>query len=296
MTNLNPWQHFGTANELIPGSEQGVVIYVNSAANGALDANHGRTPEEAKLTISGALDACSNNAQDTIVVLNHDNATEIAYPIVVDVEGVHILGAPGRAQYARVSINARPSGDVAVFTLDVTGIRISNFELYCGDTHGSIEFVVAWVGDHGIYNCKFNQGGYGVYATSQGMPGWDLIVKDCMFNDNLLLGGIEYLSDGPFARFENNIFNRHGGICIDIAGTAAVEGAILNNWFGLSTDVANRAIHFSAAAHTGWIISGNQANYGMTDMTNSPYQDQSNGVNPNNWMLNYRAVTAVLPT
>lgn len=296
MTVLNPWKSFGTANALIPGSEQGVVIYVDSAVNGALDTNHGRTPAEAKLTISGALDACSNNAMDTIVVLNHDNATEIAYPIVVDVNGVHILGAPGRAQYARVSINARPSGDVAVFTLDVTGIRISNFELYCGDSHGSIEFVVAWVGDHGIYNCKFNQGGYGVFATSQGMPGWDLIVKDCMFNDNLLLGGIEYRSDGPFARFENNVFNRHGGICIDISGTAAVEGLIKDNLFGLSTNAANRAIHFSAAAHTGWIISGNQANYGMTDMTNSPYQDQSNGVDPNNWMLNYRAVTAVLPT
>ena len=33
----------------------------------------------------------------------------------------------------------------------------------------------------------------------------------------------------------------------------------------------------------------------MTDMANNPYQDQSNGVDPNNWMINYRNISPTLP-
>jgi len=70
---------------------------------------------------------------------------------------------------------------------------------------------------------------------------------------------------------------------------------IKDNIFGMPDNTAGRSIHFSAAAHSEWLIVGNHANFGMTDMANNPYLDESNGVSPNHWMLNYRNITAILP-
>lgn len=303
MTVLNPWSSFGLESVLVPGSNQGQVIYVNSSGNGALDTNSGLRPREAKLTIHGALATCSNYAMDTIVVLNYESATEITWPIAVDVHGVRIVGAPGGGYMPRYTggqiINAASVGDTACMHMDANHIHIANLEFRAGASHGCIEFDTGNVSRHGIYNCTFISGTYGIYATGAGMPSQGPTVQHCYFTSSISADGIRYASNGPFARFEDNIFDSVGGIAINVIAAAAA-GLIVRNRIGLVSDVAARAIVFGAFDTSRWLIADNQANYSTVDMegagVNNPYLDNSTEISGvNNWLLNYRNIVATLP-
>jgi len=278
-----------------PWHGKGKVIYVDTAANNASDGNIGTEIGEAKLTISGALDACTDYMWDTIVVLNYTSSSEIEWPISVDVAGVRIIGAPGGGYMPRYTGGQviDSVGDTACMTLDANHVRIETLEFRAGASYSGIMFDTAAVGRHGIYGCVFHSGAYGVWATANTMPqGAGPTIKDCFFESGLTSDGILYHSDAAFSRFEDNIFDEVGGIAISITGPSAA-GFILRNTISMKANTAAKGIVITGSEAQRWIIDNNHANFGAATMTNNPYWDSSG--QDNHWLLNYRDIVAVLP-
>lgn len=295
MTAINPYKDFGLANVLVPGSNKGKIVYVDTAANGALDANNGLRVGEAKLTIHGALAICTDYMWDTIIVLNYTSSSEIAWPIAVDVDGVRIIAAPGGGDVPRYTGGAviDSVGDTACIHMDANHIRIEGFDFRAGTSHAGIEFDVSGKSRHGIYRCTFTSGLHGVWCTTTGCPSVGLCIKDCFFIGALTSDGILYNADGPFARFEDNVFDAIGGIAIHISAAAAA-GRILRNIIGLAADSAAKGIVISDTSTPRWLIADNQANFGASDMVNNPYLDQSIHFD-NHWMRNYAGSAVIMP-
>ncbi len=67
----DPARH-GPLYRHIANPSAGDIFYVNTAAAGALDANDGRTPETAFLTIDHAVGQCTAAGDDYIFVVGHD--------------------------------------------------------------------------------------------------------------------------------------------------------------------------------------------------------------------------------
>lgn len=306
MTALNPWLDFGLANVLVPGSNKGKIVYVDTDANGASDSNSGLRVGEAKVSIHGALAICNDYMWDTIVVLNHENAQVVEWPIKINKAGVRIIGAPGGGWHPRYTGGQiiQPDENAAGMTLDANHIRIEGFEFRAGASHAGIEFVTTGVGRHGIYRCVFHSGAHGVWLTAGNAPeGAGPTIKDCFFMDGLTADGVRYNSNAAFARIEDNIFDSVGGIAINIMANQATCLMILRNIIGLLTNAAAKGIVISGAECWRSIINLNYANFSEADMegsgTNNPYLDSSapSGGAPqcNHWLLNYRNIAAILP-
>jgi len=269
-------------------------FFIDIATNGASDGNDGLSPDHAVLSFYMALAKCVSGRRDTIYVLNYASANETEWPISVNKAGVSIFGARGGGYMPRYTGGQiiQPTSDAAGMTLDANNIRVDGLEFRAGASYSGIMFDTAGVSRHGIYNCVFTSGAYGVWATANSMPSQGPHIKNCTFLANLTSDGILYVSNGAFARFEDNIFDECGGIAINITG-AAHAGFVLNNVISMKAATAAKGIVITGSEAQRWIIDGNHANFGATTMTNNPYWDSSG--QDNHWLLNYRDIVAVLP-
>ncbi|GAH85335.1 unnamed protein product, partial [marine sediment metagenome] len=130
----------------------GRVFYVRAAWAGGDNANSGHDPGAPLATIAEAMNRCTNDHNDYIIVLT---CWEEPVPIVVDKTMVHIIGIGGSLMSPAATFHA-PT-DAAVFTLtgDSNNLEIAGFSFGGSISHGAIENTVGTVMGLNVHHCVF---------------------------------------------------------------------------------------------------------------------------------------------
>lgn len=296
-SNIQPkspaWYTGGLSSLLRPGANQGDVYYVDG--NGP-DTNDGLTPATPLASFKAALALCTSQRNDTIVVLDYWAAGTEDWPIVVDKEMVHIIGVSGQgAPWPQIN----PVGDFAAFNITALGVEIAHLSINGGATHGAVE-VGASVWGTEIHHCWFGEAGTAQDGIRVVAP-FDAVylkVWGNRFGAGLTRNGVRIDHNATRGMIgvpglEPNVFHAMNDVCIYVNNEFA-QGWICDNIFGLDSDVQGRAITLDATCVGGVTICGNRANYGDTAMAQIPYLDSA-AAGSNHWLLNYQAVTAVMP-
>lgn len=285
----------------------GRVYYVASVG---VNTNNGLDPGTPFQTITYALTQCVNGHNDYIVVMDNTSANEPAWPIVVDVGIVHIIGRWGEP-YPEPSIRAVGAGNPC-FQLAAPFIEIAGLELGAGDATAPIIQSPAGpgtIGEWWIHHCTFgwlngvSMGLDGIYIqNTHDAP--QCVIEDNWFNgplagsNGLAQHGIHILGNATRSIIRRNFFRGlTGGIGILCVQNGSDIGAILDNVFKVP-DLANgEAITMSLGVGNA-LISGNQAGGQDNAMAVNPYRDLSTGVagtSLNAWGNNYADTTPTLP-
>ncbi len=301
------WYSGGLGNALAPGA--GAVFYVNGGSDGAAnDTGDALTPGAAKQTIAAAIALCTDNNNDTVVILNYGSngrTAEAAWPIVVDKILMHIVGVGTAGQKWPVVRPADPGGaDTAAPAFNVTAdrVEISGLEIGGGDTAGAIHPTDAG----GVWGLTVHDCFFGVTGDAAGQDGIRvpagsaapyLTVYGCRFGLFLTRDGVRFDANGTRSMIgvpgrPSNYFHHIAGIAINLAAAVEQPG-IHNNVIAVVANTAGAAITLNAAVLDGWIF-GNVANFGDTAMGNNPYTDGAAG-GANDWGNNMQGVTLVMP-
>ena len=279
------WYGGGLGNFMIPGAGLGNVFY-NDGVNG-LNANDGLTPQTPKLTLTASLAQCTNDMNDTILVLDYWQPAGETWPVSINKSKVNIIAVPSGSFSPWAVVDS--AGDFACFSIAADDVIIRGFSFHAGATHGGIEFAGAKA-RMGIYDCYFATGALGIWSEAGGIE-QGLEVGNCFFQQSLTAQGI-YINDDPaFIKLHDCVFDRVQGVAIEVVQGGAPQ--ILNNVIALPSNTAGMAITLGATVYRA-IVNGNSANYGDTDMGNIPYTDGA-GAGANSWLLNYQGTTAVQP-
>lgn len=289
MTVLNPYMDIGLSNTLVPGSNMGLIIYVDGA--GGSNSNNGLTPDEPLLTLTAALALCTNDRNDTIVVLDYYQPTGETWPVDFNKSKVRCVGSPS-ASFAKWAV-VDADGDTACFSVSASDVLLQHFRFLAGGSHGGVEFS-GGVARCGVYDCEFlNPSGYGILMNA-GDVGFGVEIARCVFwnvaTNSILING----DDGAWMMFRDNIFTpvAGGGICF-LANGGSGSSMVLDNVFAVDSNVAGRAISLTGTEHA-WILDGNRANFGETEMGTNPFRDVS-GSTVNHWINNIWGVTPSMP-
>ena len=144
----NPaWYSGGLAAALGPGA--GNVFYVNGGSDGpVVDTGSGLRPDDPKQLIQSAIDLCTANNNDYVVILNYGGNGRAAetWPVVVDKTMCHIIGVGTVGQkWPVVRPNAPAGADIAdpAFSVTADRVEIAGLEIGGGDTAGGIHPVDA---------------------------------------------------------------------------------------------------------------------------------------------------------
>jgi hypothetical protein len=275
----------------------GDIFYVNG--NDGSNSNDGTTPETAFLTISYAMDQCTDGPgqNDYIVVVRYPSAGAVGevWPIAVDVESVHVIGAGlfGASVYAWIA----PPDDTAAFVISKHGVEIAGFDLGAGVSHGCIENSGA------IWRAHIHHNDFAVQRTAQDgikltgvgndCPHW--LIEDNTFcnydTPNIARNHIRIEHNSTRSIIRRNLFRVGvGAVGIHLQGLCTGHVSALDNNFLCNDNAAGEAITLSATA-TGY-FSGNVAGQGKAAMINNPYLD-ANGTG--NWGANYQPGALILP-
>lgn len=282
------WYSGGLDNGALQvGSNRGNVYYVNGTDWGdGANTNSGLRPDDPFLTITHALDQCTTEAFDTIVVVDYWTPTGEVWPIAVDVRQVTIVGAPGGSYNRWCCVH--PPDDTAAFEIQAAGVRLIDFYIDAGISHAGVEYSDT-PERTGVYGCWFASGTYGI-DMGVNEAGFGAQVGHCTFSTYLTAGGI-IVGNQAHARVHDNVFLRTGGVAINVTNSAPYS-QILNNVIAMSANTAGHGITLAANA-TEIIVDGNSAFWGET-VGNNPYLDNA-GANANCWGRNYHGNTLVLP-
>jgi len=287
------WYGGGLAAAMRPGANLGNVYYIDGSGP---DTNDGLTPTTPLASFKAALALCTNDRNDTIVVLDYWSAGTEDWPIVVDKSMVRIIGVPlGGVAWAQVN----QTGDVAGMSITAAGVEICNLSINGGAAHGCIE-IGASVWGIDIHHCQFGEMGTGQDGI-RGVAPFDppyLQVWACHFGAGLTRNGIRLDHNATRGMLgvpgrESNWFRQVGAEGIRINNEFA-QGGIFDNRFAPVSDTQGYAITLDATCVGGVTIDGNSANFGDTAMAANPYLDSA-AAGSNHWLLNYRNITATLP-
>lgn len=282
------WYTGGLSAALRPGANQGDVYYIDGTGP---DTNDGLTPTTPLASFKAALALCTNQRNDTIVVLDYWAAGTEDWPIVVDKQMVHIIGVPGGgAPWPQVN----PTGDFAAFNVTALGVEISHLAVHGGATAGCIE-IGAGVWGVEIHHCWFGETGTGQDGV-RGVAPFDAVylhVHHNRFGAGLTRYGVVLLHNATRGMINDNVFHENADVCIKIDNEFA-QGWILDNVFGLKSNTAGDAITLDVTCVGGVTVDGNRANFGDTAMGVNPFLDSAAG-GSNHWILNYRNILATLP-
>jgi len=287
------WYGGGLASVLRPGANQGTVFYVDG--NGP-DTNDGLTPTTPLASFKAALALCTNDRNDTIVVLDYWAAGTEDWPIVVNKSMVSIIAVPlGGVAWAQVN----PPGDTAAFNITAAGVEICNLSINGGATHGAIEIGASiWGTD--IHHCMFGEMGTAQDGIRVVAP-FDAVymrIWGCRFGALLTRSGVRILHNATRGMIgvpglESNWFRLVAAEAIRVEIDFA-EGGIFDNRFVPVSDTQGYAITLDATCVGGVHVDGNHANFGDADMAANPYLDSAAG-DSNHWGLNYLGITATMP-
>ena len=292
-TNVNPkappWYGGGLSAVLRPGANQGDVIYVDGTGP---DTNDGRTPTTPVASFLAALALCTNQRNDTIVVLDYYNHANDAWPIVVDKEMVSIIGVPGAgAMWPQV----HPDEDEAAFSITALGVEICNLAVHGGAAHGAIEIAASVWGTE-IHHCWF-----GETDTAQdgirGVAPFDAVylkIWGCRFGVGLTRDGVRLDHNATRGMIgvpglEPNTFRAVAGQGINITNQFA-QGGIYDNRFSVA-DAAHGEAILLAATSAGVNVDGNRAWQGQAAMGFVPFRD----LGTNCWGLNHSGLAPTYP-
>jgi len=299
-----PW-HQGQLG--IPGTTpvDGVrVFYVHGIDGIGSDTLHdGLSPVQAYLTLTKALSMCTNTSRDYIVVIDYWQPTGETWPIWIDKDNVHIIGADGGGTHMPLII---PPADTAGMVIAADRVEVGALALGGGATHGCFENDPTGGAAHWgllIRDCWFGVLGGGQDGFRNVGDG-DLpylTITHCVFGTGLTRDGVRIQFNAtrcqigtPWANGGNLFFQIPGiGVNATGGGNSANLG-IFNNLFSVPANTAGGAISIAANV-TASFISGNVANFGDTTMGNNPYADAS-PAGTNNWGLNYQGIVAVMPS
>ncbi len=304
----NPsWYSGGLSNALGVGA--GAVFYLNGGSDGPADnAFDGLTPSTPKQTFAAAIALCTNNNNDTVVVLNYGSngrTAEAAWPIVVDKILMHIVGVGTVGQKWPVVRPADPAGaDTAAPAFSVTAgrVEISGLEIGGGDTAGGIHPT----GVGGVWGLTIHDCFFGVTGDATGQDGIRvpagsaapyLTVYGCRFGHFVTRDGVRFDANGTRSMIGvpgrlANYFHHLPGIAINLT-TVVTEPGIHDNVIAIPANTAGAGITLAAGVLDGWIF-GNVANFGDTDMGNNPFTDGAAG-GANDWGNNLQGITLVQP-
>ena len=297
----NPnWYSGGLAAAMAPGA--GNVFYVNGGSDGpVVDTGSGLTPGDPKQLLQSAIDLCTNENNDYVIVLNYGgNARAVeAWPVEVNKTMCHIIGVGDiAAKWPLVSSD----DDNPALLITSDRVEIANMNFGGGATTGSIH-----IGNAGgawgtnVHDCFF-----GVEGTGQdgiripaGTAAPYLTVTDCRFDQGLTRDGVRFEGNATRCRIglpgRGNVFTNldsgSGGIGINLT-VGVTEPGIFDNIFGIDADTAGAAITFAAGVVNG-TIDGNRAGYGDT-AGNNMFLDGA-AADANNWLTNYSGIVMTYP-
>lgn len=279
------WYGGGLSNYMIAGAGLGDVFYVDGVAGS--NTNSGLDPTQPKLTIAAALVLCTNDHNDTIIVLDYyDLESDLA--VTINKSKVTLVGSPGGCK-DRSWTCIHATADTACFIIAANDVRIHNFTFEAGASHGGVEFS-GGVCRIGVFDCWFAAGAYGVYDAT-GTVAFSLEIADCHFCQSLTSHGI-YINDDPaFLFIHDNLFDACQGDAINIVHGAGDK--VVNNVIACSSDLQGTGITLGASV-TRCLCAWNAANFGDADMVANPFEDGAAG-DVNHWMTNYKGITLIHP-
>lgn len=275
----------GLSNYLISGANLGAIFYVDGCAGS--DSNTGLTPDQPLLTIAAALGMCTNDSNDTIVVLDYYNM-EGGAAVTINKSKVTLIGSEGGSRdRSWTCMNA--TADTTCLIVAANDVRIHQFYFDAGVSHGGIEFSGAKC-RIGVYDCWFGTGAYGVYSAAGGV-GFSLEVANCFFCQALTSHSI-YINDDPaFFFIHNNYFDQAQGDAINVQMGGG--GRICDNTIACGADAQGRGITLGASVYR-CLCARNVANFGDADMAANPFEDGA-AADTNHWMANYKGITLIQP-
>lgn len=275
----------GLAMLQIPGAALGATLYVDGCAGS--DSNNGFSPQAPLLTIAAALALCTNDHNDTIVVLDYyDLESDLA--ITINKSKVTLIGSPGGCK-DRSWTCLHATADTACFIIAANDVRIHNFVFEAGATHGGVEFSGGKC-RLGVFDCWFASGAYGIYDATGGVA-FSLEVANCFFCQSLT-GHSLYINDDPaFFYLHDNHFDQAQGDAINVVQGGG--GRIIGNVIACGADAQGRGISLGASV-TRCLVANNYANFGDTDMAANPFEDGA-GAGVNHWMGNMKGITLIQP-
>jgi len=276
----------------MPFGPNSKVFFVDTT-NGS-DGNDGLTPEHAKATITNAIAQCITTRRDVIYVLDWSTDNGETWPLAMSKAGVTLVGMPtgtisgGTDSMARIIC---PDAAAAI-ALTAHQCRIVNCYIYTNASYDAITFAVnGWTGIIGntFGRCTDACGGGASASTS---IGWCSEISYNLFTSQVADHGI-YQNNPATLLIKGNHFQAvQGTYALEIVASSAAR--IVDNRFGLNSNTAGSAIRMGHAT-THCYIDGNHANFGMTAMSNNPFQEQGHAVPGNDWGVNYQGVTATMP-
>jgi len=279
------WYGGGLGDVMIPGSGLGDVFYVDGV--GGNNDNDGLSPATPKLTLTAGLALCTNDVNDTVLVLDYWQPAGETWPVSINKSKVNVVGVPSGSYNPWAAV--APPGDTAAFSIAADHVIIRSFYFQAGANHAGIEFSGGKV-RMGIYDCFFATGKHGIWSAPGGV-GFGLEIRNNFFCQSLTAQNI-YINDDPaFIKIIDNVFDQPQDVAIEVVQGGAPQ--IRNNVIACESNTAGRAITLGAAV-TRAIVDGNHANFGDTEMAASPYTDGA-AAGINHWMLNYKGITGVMP-
>ncbi|GAI23200.1 unnamed protein product, partial [marine sediment metagenome] len=268
----------------------GNVFFVDTAANGGNNGNHGRTMDQPLLTITEALDRCAYEHNDVIIILNYWTPAGEAWPIVVNKRQVHIIGA---AMWGLPFPAIVPDGDHACFQFDEAGCysEIAFLTIGGGAAHGGIELSVdnqaegVWIHDCYFGHSWFGLPQNGIWLSPGGVRHtFGCRIERCTFmgdQGNFVgalteQGILQSGAGGAYARdleILNNVFK---GVAVGIELARGFDAVIKGNRFGIDDGGgADQAIDLGAAC-LGCLIDDNHVGTRMAaSSTSAPFSDQT---------------------
>ena len=275
----------GLSNYMISGAGLGAVFYVDGCAGS--DSNTGLYPDDPFLTIAAALALCTNDHNDTIVILDYYNL-ESDLAVTINKSKVTIVGSEGGSK-DRSWTCIHATADTACFIVAANDVRIHQLYFDAGAAHGGVEFS-GGVCRIGVYDCWFGTGAYGVYSAAGGIA-FSLEVGNCFFCQALTSHNI-YINDDPaFVFFHDNMFDQAQGDCINVVQGGG--GRIYDNTMACGADAQGRGISLGASV-TRCCCARNWANFGDADMAANPFEDGAAG-DVNHWVGNMKGITLIHP-
>lgn len=282
------------------GNRVGCIYYVNGGSDGPTDNyDNGTTLHSPKQTITAALAKCVSGHDDYIFIINYGGNARAAetWPIACTKDRVHFIGVTAHAGSKWATVTATGSNKSA---FEITGARceIANLEIggtAAGSGAGILVGNVAGVWGLYVHDCWFGVAdGAGTDGIRVGST-FDapyLCVEKCEFGNALLGTGILITGVATRGRIVNNVFVAPP-VCINVAGSA-VGIRIMSNKLVMGSDAAGKGISLSAGT-TGCFITDNQGCFGDAASSNNPFLEGA-GSDANHWGINYKEITATLPT
>jgi len=273
----------------------GKVFFLDGIAGN--DAWHGRTLHRPLLTYTEALAQCRSDNNDYIIVLDYWSPGTETWPVAVTKNMVHIIGLQFESVNWAVVV---PGGDNPSFNVEAHYVEIAYLEIGAGATKGAIQLgSTGWWGlnvHHCSYGWSYTTGQDGIRDPAPFDAPY-LNAYACIFGPGLTRDGIRIEHNATRGRLgvpgkPSNIFDRVGGIGINVTGPAVLEG-VFNNKHILAADVAGGALTFSHVGSSQAFIDDNHCGYGNQpgDFLNNPYRDLGN----NHWGVNWKQASAILP-